>query len=270
MNRGPANLRRRCGAAVCGSPATALLAPTTARCTSRPATRRRLDGAGPPTNFGDCFLQVAAHRGLAWAEADRLRRPSNWKILPAVRAGYGLRRRRHGSWLWRPGVVARRTIIGGGKQGRYYVLDADTMNLTQDTTSPDIQRVGEGFQAFVNRYRNVSADSVDNYAVYATGEGFGPNIHGGPCYWSGPSRIYQMPEKDYLKAFYYDRLSGHVNRTPVEEGNSETAGRNARRAQLTVSQRRCRRHRVDLLPSRRCALWPMDPRSRATSLRSTP
>src|SRR5262249_10582999 len=51
--------------------------------------------------------------------------------------------------------------------------------------------------------------------IDATGEGFGPNIHGGPCYWRGPSLLYQMPEKDYLRAFFYDRLSGLVHQAPA-------------------------------------------------------
>jgi hypothetical protein len=116
-----------------------------------------------------------------------------------------------------PVMLPGQRLIGGGKQGRYYVLDPQTMKLTQDATSPDPAKVGEGFQAFVNNDRNVAADQADLFRIYATGELFGPNIHGGPCYWRGPSFIYQMPEKDYLKAFFYDRLSGLVQQDPVKK-----------------------------------------------------
>jgi hypothetical protein len=89
------------------------------------------------------------------------------------------------------------------------------MGLTQDSGSPDMAKVGQGFQAFVNQDRNVAADQAANFEIYGAAENFGPNIHGGPCFWPGPSYIYQMPEKDYLKAFFYDRLTGAVQQAPV-------------------------------------------------------
>jgi hypothetical protein len=112
-------------------------------------------------------------------------------------------------------------LVGGGKQGRYYVIQANTVDasgnlqLAQDQVSPDPAKVGEGFQAFFNTDRNVAGDKTTNYDIYAAAEPFGPNIHGGPCYWPGPSLIFQMPEKDYLKSFSYDLLSLTVNETPV-------------------------------------------------------
>jgi LGFP repeat len=106
-------------------------------------------------------------------------------------------------------------LIGGGKQGRYYVLDASSLALTQDITSPDMAKIGQGFQAFVNNDRSVAADQASNFEIYGAAEGFGPNIHGGPCFWPGPNYIYQMPEKDYLKAFYYDQLAGLVHEMPA-------------------------------------------------------
>jgi hypothetical protein len=90
-------------------------------------------------------------------------------------------------------------LVGGGKQGRYYVLDPVTMLPTQDASSPDPQRIGEGFQAFVNTFNPEYSE-----ADYGASQSFGPNIHGGPVYWAGPSYLYQMPEKDYLKAYLYD------------------------------------------------------------------
>ncbi|HKV46058.1 MAG TPA: hypothetical protein VJT32_15520 [bacterium] len=116
-------------------------------------------------------------------------------------------------------------LIGGGKQGRLYVLDAENMRLTQDgrRSSP---ASSEGFQAFFNTWHldsrnprcayNVTAGHcyVDPSA-YGTAETFGANIHGAPVYWQGPNPryglIYKMAEKDYLKAFAYDLVTHHVS-----------------------------------------------------------
>ena len=106
-------------------------------------------------------------------------------------------------------------LVGGGKQGRYYVLDSQSMRLVQDKNSPDPAKVGEGFQAFVTSYRDVAGDLISNFQIYGAAEGFGPNIHGGPCYWRDRGLLYQMSEKDYLKAFQYDILSGTVQQQPV-------------------------------------------------------
>jgi hypothetical protein len=113
-------------------------------------------------------------------------------------------------------LLPGRRLIGGGKQGRYYVLDSHTMKLTQDTVSPNQAKIGEGFQAFHNTYRNEAGDRSNNFEVYAAAEPFGPNIHGGPCYWPGRSLIFQMAEKDYLKSFSYDLLSSIVQQSPTK------------------------------------------------------
>jgi hypothetical protein len=163
-------------------------------------------GQDPPANFGDCFVRLSVVPRWPGLVDTGYFRPGDWKVLRDGDTDLG---------SGGPMLLLGGRLIGGGKQGRYYVLDAQSMHLTQDTTSPDLALVGEGFQAFVNQDRNVAADAAGNYAVYATGELYGPNIHGGPCYWRGPSYLYQMPEKDYLKAFYYDRLSGTVLQNPV-------------------------------------------------------
>src|ERR1019366_8071511 len=80
---------------------------------------------------------------------------------------------------------------------------------------PDAKRIGEGFQAFQNTYRDVAGDKSQNYLVYGATEAYGPNIHGGPCYWPQQGLLYQMAEKDYLKAFSYDVLSQKLLHTPA-------------------------------------------------------
>jgi len=115
-------------------------------------------------------------------------------------------------------------LIGGGKQGRYDVLDQGSMKLPQDS-APDSLGYN-GFQAFINTYHNNNtkpncspAGRAAGYNTsdvggtcyidpkrYANGELCGPNIHGGPIF-CGPNAsfglIYEMPEKDFLKAFKY-------------------------------------------------------------------
>jgi hypothetical protein len=176
--------------------------------------------APPPPPLADSFvrlqvlpkwpgLQQVAHFQLA--NALRLRDGDRDAQGNAIDGHWGDTDLGSGGPVRLPGL----RLIGGGKQGRYYVLDAGSLQLTQDTTSPDPAKIGQGFQAFVNNDRNVPADRAENFQVYGAAEGFGPNIHGGPCYWRGPSYLYQMPEKDYLKAFSYDLLSGLVQQTPV-------------------------------------------------------
>jgi len=133
-----------------------------------------------------------------------------------------------------PLLLPNGRLIGGGKQGRYYVLDRNTMHLTQNS-SPDAFGF-DGFQAFLNTYH--LADAAHPVACapaggaagcqvttscsidprhYGDGELCGPNIHGGPVYWpldNNHGFIYEMPEKDYLKAFRYDTGTKHVTEAP--------------------------------------------------------
>ena len=133
-----------------------------------------------------------------------------------------------------PLLLPNGRLIGGGKQGRYYVLDQETMRLTQNS-SPDVFGF-DGFQAFLNTYHMADAahpvacapqggaagcQIMPNCSIdprhYGDGELCGPNIHGGPVYWrvdNSHGLIYEMPEKDYLKAFRYDLGSKHVTEAP--------------------------------------------------------
>src|SRR5882724_5747682 len=54
-----------------------------------------------------------------------------------------------------PMLLPQGRLIGGGKQGRYYVLDQKTMKLTQDS-APDAFGF-DGFQAFLNTYHQKDA-----------------------------------------------------------------------------------------------------------------
>jgi hypothetical protein len=135
-----------------------------------------------------------------------------------------------------PMLLPNGRLIGGGKQGRYYVLDAANLHETQDTT-PDALGY-DGFQSFINTYHNDSSKAAcapqggaagcnpttpgtDCYIApgrYSIGELCGPNIHGGPIFLqTTPSSgfVFEMPEKDFLKGFKYDFTSHKVTETPA-------------------------------------------------------
>jgi hypothetical protein len=137
-----------------------------------------------------------------------------------------------------PLLLPQGKLIGGGKQGRFYVVDTSTMRLAQNA-APDSLGY-DGFQAFTNTYHNDSSRAAcpiaggaagcdtsggtthDNQCYinpirYGDGELCGPNIHSGPVFWKQSATtglIYEMPEKDFLKAFKYDLTTGHVSELP--------------------------------------------------------
>jgi hypothetical protein len=152
--------------------------------------------------LGDSFVRLQPTTTAPGLQLARSFTPSNAAVLRGGDTDLG-----SGGPLLLPG----NRLVGGGKQGRLYVMDATTMSLTQNTTpDPTDPRIGEGFQAFVNTYHPEFP-----LGHYAEGELFGPNIHGGPVYWAGTSYLYHMPEKDFLKAFHYDTTSHTVATTPA-------------------------------------------------------
>lgn len=132
-----------------------------------------------------------------------------------------------------PTLLPGNRLIGGGKQGKLYVLDAATMLPTQypPASGPVPPGGSDGFQAFVNSWHDDASQLLctDTWlpwrkcyvppARYEVSELTGPNIHGGPIFWQGanPSYglLYAMPEKDYLRAFRYDHATQQVAGTPA-------------------------------------------------------
>jgi hypothetical protein len=129
-----------------------------------------------------------------------------------------------------PVLLPGNRLISGGKQGKLYVLDPETMAPTQNPPTGGVPPGGsDGFQAFINTWHD-DPDLECTYAWipgrkchmtrtrYENSEAYGPNIHGGPIFWPGanPSYglIYGMPEKDYLRAFQYDNATHHVATSP--------------------------------------------------------
>jgi hypothetical protein len=147
-------------------------------------------------------------------------------------------------------------LIGGGKQGRVYVIDTSTMRSLQDHTQPGDDGF-QGFQAFHNNYHPLSGPksctaafdngNPDKYcrdlhldvsqkcpyvqptdscslpiSCYQYCQAYGPNIHAGFVYWqdaAGSGIIYAMPEKENVKAFRYNLLEKTVEETPIAKSD---------------------------------------------------
>lgn len=98
-------------------------------------------------------------------------------------------------------VLSNGLVIGGGKQGRVYVIDPNHMERAKST-----------FQFYHTWNPEISPCDYDK------GQEYGPNIHGALVAWHPAamnySLIYGMPEKEYLKAFrIYD--NGTVEKHPT-------------------------------------------------------
>ena len=81
-------------------------------------------------------------------------------------------------------------ILGGGKEGIFYLLDRNNLGRDNSANGNDDQIV-QSF-AVVSNPNCITKDSTQTH-----------HIHGGPLYWNGPNGpyVYVWPENDYLKAF---------------------------------------------------------------------
>jgi hypothetical protein len=178
-------------------------------------------------SFGSSFLQLRADN----LKVNSYFAPNNQETLSEGDVDLG-----SGGPLLLPGD----RLIGGGKQGRYYLLApaADSasgpvaMQQTQNEADPNGENM-DGFQAFINTHHRGSDDiktpctlpqvivEDDRQQVacarcaalkknqvivrncYGYSQYYGPNIHGGPLYWKDAGLIYGTAEKDYVKAFKY-------------------------------------------------------------------
>src|SRR5262249_45990980 len=97
-----------------------------------------------------------------------------------------------------PVLLPGNRLVGGGKQGKLYVLDTANMHASQNGPAPGPVPPGgsDGFQAFVNSWHDNPGEIActdDRFLIahhcfeahhrYEDGELAGPNIHGGPLYW---------------------------------------------------------------------------------------
>ena len=126
-----------------------------------------------------------------------------------------------------PLLAAGGRLVGGGKQGKLYVLNSQTMQPSQNGPSPGPVPTGgsDGFEAFINAWHDDSSQRTCMIGAITRSQCFmphpryeetelaGPNIHSGPIYWNG--KVYSMPEKDFIRAFHYNVSSGILATTPA-------------------------------------------------------
>ena len=207
--------------------------------------------------LGDSFVRlpvVAGGFGAAThftpANADRLR--DGGPLSPAAAAWYGSPTGPGDTDLGSGGpmLLPGGRLIGGGKQGRYYVLDTATMTQSQNAT-PGADGF-QGFQAFVNTYHPTF--TVRDYEMGEAVRSQHPR--GTDLLVRAELRLPDagegLPEGvplRHLDASRRDHASGDGDRlvgTPT--------GRHAGRLHVPVRQRRERRHHLDLLAPGR---WPV-------------
>ena len=121
-----------------------------------------------------------------------------------------------------PLLLPGNRLVGGGKQGKLYVLNSATMQPTQNAPAPGPVPPGgsDGFQAFFNTWHNDPTQRVCMkvgllgsrcfmpHPRYEESEMAGPNLHSGPIFWN--NRLYGMPEKDFVRAYAYDAGTGSL------------------------------------------------------------
>ena len=100
-------------------------------------------------------------------------------------------------------LVLGNRLIGGGKDGRIYVVDTTTMTRVQD------------FQAFVHMYDTGWPQKTYQFLTQWYD---GPHIHGSPVAWDArPASpyiyVYAWAEKDYLRRFRFDPSLGKFEAT---------------------------------------------------------
>jgi hypothetical protein len=133
------------------------------------------DADGTPPMLGQCFtrlrLEASGIRVVDWFA------PYNWQTLSDQDLDLGSA----GPML----IPGTNSILGGGKEGRLYLLDRD-----------DLGHFHEGDDSQI----------LQSFNAVAIHDGLSNHIHGAPVYWDGPTgkHVYLWGENDVLRAFSFD------------------------------------------------------------------
>ncbi|CAH2602495.1 conserved protein of unknown function [Rhodovastum atsumiense] len=103
-------------------------------------------------------------------------------------------------------------LVGGGKEGKLYVLDRD--HLGRFNPAGDTQIV-QSFQATMPRSDHPELRTAPMSSGYH-------HIHGSPVYWDGPAEpaIYLWGEADYLRRFDFHAGTGRFDPTPADSSQN--------------------------------------------------
>ncbi|WP_169337266.1 DUF3455 domain-containing protein [Rudaea cellulosilytica] len=139
--------------------------------------------------YGDSFVKLTP-TGSSFVPSAFV--PSDAKAMVDHDADFG-----SGGALAIPGTG---WVIGGGKPGYMYLLDRK-----------DVTKKQQEFTATTNQYDKPRRDDTWDK---------GPHLHGSPSYWRGPDRrfgnLYVWGEKDYLRRYQFDTISGKINPIPIQ------------------------------------------------------
>lgn len=122
-------------------------------------------------------------------------------------------------------------IVGGGKQGKLYVLDPGNLGKFCPTCKdPDGDtNVRQWFQATGTKKGNQPPPA-------GSGSAGGHHIHGSPVYWrsrGGGARVYVWGEADWLRAFQFD--GAKFSEVPIDISNVITPPASMPGAMLSVT-----------------------------------
>jgi hypothetical protein len=169
-------------------------------------------------SVGDAFVKLAPDLSLAdWFS------PWNTQDLNRADADLG-----SGGALVLPGSGL---IVGGGKEGKLYVLDPDNLGkFCPGCKDPDGDtQIHQWFQATGTKKGNQPPPA-------GSGSAGGHHIHGSPIFWrsqGGGARLYVWGEADWLRAFQFD--GDRFNETPVAFSDVITPPQSMPGAMLSVT-----------------------------------
>jgi hypothetical protein len=143
-----------------------------------------VDAGEPPSDYNDSFLRL----NVANLSVEDFFQPDNESFLAANDADLG-----SGSPILMPdnSTSTPHEVIGGGKDGRIFVVNRDNMGAFSSTTNNVIETVQTGVK------------QIDN--IFST-----------PGYWNG--LLYYHCEGDVLRSFTWS--NGQVSQQPVSVGQS--------------------------------------------------
>jgi hypothetical protein len=104
-----------------------------------------------------------------------------------------------------PVVLSNGFVLGGGKQGRLYVLDPNDFRHAKQAFFAALNMWHPGTTTTCNKENPAGLACAISTDDYDLGQAWGPNIHGSPAVWERTGApwgyLYLMAEKDYLRGY---------------------------------------------------------------------
>ena len=188
-----------------------------------------LANKGIATTYGDAFVGLHASGGLSTPPFARVNQTHD-DCLATIDLDLGSAG---------PMVLPSGQVLGGGKEGVFYLMTPSASALTVTTR----------FTAALNQYMspqpacnlcNTSSGLCPNGTTAcsenwqcSSGWPLWPHFHGSRAYWTG--KIYSWGEKDYLKQYSYNNTTKVLQTTPSHVGSVAAVDGVMPSPQLTLS-----------------------------------